>query len=74
MDKLTSEAMVRIEDVDDLLREQHTGKPLIEIVGPAGAAFAHVGVNLVPTEIRAYAQSVSDDEPFEVAAAPTSGV
>ncbi|MET3963082.1 hypothetical protein ABIE44_003016 [Marmoricola sp. OAE513] len=65
MAKVVSDATRRIEAVDVDLRRRFTGRPVLDIVGAAAAAFATVGVRLSPTEVRSYAQAVSCDKPFE---------
>lgn len=55
----------KVEQVDAEIRGAHSGKEIQDIEGPAGSAFAGIGVNLTPEQIYEYAKSVSESTPYE---------
>jgi hypothetical protein len=55
----------KIEQIDAEIRGAHAGKEIQEIEGPAGSAFAGIGVNLTPEQIYEYAKSVSESTTYE---------
>lgn len=55
----------KVEQVDAEIRGANAGMEIKDIEGPAGAAFAGIGLNLTPEQIYNYAKTVSESTEFD---------
>lgn len=61
---LRREVAAKIERADGEFREIWSGKPVDQIEPQVASAFARIGVQLQPGQIRDYARAVADAAPF----------
>lgn len=67
IDRLFAEIAAKIERIDRELRDEFTGNEDLDAITAAAASrFSAAGVNLVAAELRDYATSIRDNEPYQI--------
>ncbi|RZI84837.1 MAG: hypothetical protein EOO67_16390 [Microbacterium sp.] len=56
----------KVDQVDAEIRGAHAGKEIKDIEGPAGSAFAGIGLNLTPEQLYEYSKSVSESTAHDI--------